>query len=199
MSENFKLKYEVSAILRDNIIKGLESFGVPMQETPGDGGFICMESDQSAFRNADNAVLFWHESSEPIGWQGDKNFFNEETGKFDVIDCFIEQQTWKIKVLSKQTTAEIQENEIPYSSEDLVCMLVGWFNRLGCMEFRKHNMANLFVQRKDIKTYKDKSDVPQWNSEFPLKLQVIKQFVTELDTAKPKLMGLVGLPEPQNT
>ena len=72
-------------------------------------------------------------------------------------------------------------------------MLISWFNRLGCEEFRKHNMANLFVQMKDVTTYKGKSDVNQWTTEFPLKLQVIKQFETEMDYATPVYGGSVGV------
>ena len=193
MSEKFKLKYEVVAILRDNILKGLESFGIPISESPNDGGWICMEADQPSFRNADNAILFWMEKAERLGLQSDRNLYNRETGKFDVVDYFIEQQLWKIKVISKRTTAPITENNIPLTTEDVTCMLIGWFNRLGCEEFRKHNMANLFVQSKDIRTYKDKSDVNQWTTEFPLKLQVIKQFETELDTATPVYGGTIPL------
>jgi hypothetical protein len=61
------------------------------------------------------------------------------------------------------------------------------------MEFRKHNMANLFIQMKDVRTYKDKSDVNQWTTEFPLKLQVVKQFETEIDSATPKYGGAVPI------
>ena len=79
MSEKFKFKYEVAAILKENIILGMESFGLPVGDVPGDGVWTCFESDQSAFRNADNAVLFWHERSERIGWQGDRRAYNPET------------------------------------------------------------------------------------------------------------------------
>lgn len=199
MSEMFKLKYEVVAILRDNIIKGLESFGLPMSETPGDDGWICMESDQPSFRNADNAILFYMEKAERLGLQSDRSIYNPETDKFDVIDYFIEQQVWKIKVVCKRSTKPITEDNIPMTTEDVTALLIGWFNRLGCEEFRKHNMANLFVQTKDVHTYKDKSDVNQTTTEFPLKLQVIKQFETELDTATPKFGGLVGIGSEPNT
>ena len=46
---------------------------------------------------------------------------------------------------------------------------------------------------KDINTYKDKSDVNQWTTEFPLKLQVVKQFETEIDTADPVYGGAVPM------
>lgn len=193
MSEKFKLKYEVVAILKDNITKGLEAFGVPMQDEPGDGGWVVMESDQPSFRNADKVVLFWLEHAERIGWQGDRLKYNRETNNFDVLDYFIEQQTWKIKVLCKRSTEPMKDGDVPLMAEDIVSMLIGWFNRLGCEEFRKHNMANLFVQQKDVRTYKDKSDVGQWASEFPLKLQVIKQFETEIGTATPEYGGTVQI------
>lgn len=189
MSEKFKFKYEVAAILKENILKGLESFGLPLSETPGDGAWTCFESDQSAYRNADNAILFWHEHSERIGWQGDRKAYNPETESMEVVDYFIEQQTWKIKILCKSTTEEITDESIPMTSEDVACLMMGWFNRLGCMEFRKHNMANLYIQMKDIKSYKDKSDVQQWATEFPIKIQVVKQFETEMDSALPKYGG----------
>lgn len=193
MSEKFKLRYEVVAILRDNIIKGMESFGLPITANPGDRGWIVMESDQPSIRNADNAVLFNLEHVDRIGWQGDHRLYNRETGKYDVIDCFIEQQIWKIRVLCKRTTKPISDDDIPVVASDVTGMLIAWFNRLGCIEFRKHNMANLFVQLKDVRTYKDKSDVNQWTTEFPLKLQVVKQFETELDTAEPMYGGAVPM------
>ena len=193
MSEKYKLKYEVVAILKDNIVKGLESFGVPIVEKPGDNGWIVMESDQPSYRNADKAILFFLEHTDRIGWQGLDRQYNRETDKFDMIDYFIEQQIWKIRVISKRTTKPITEEDIPMTTADIVGMLIAWFNRLGCMEFRKHNMANLFVQMKDVRTYKDKSDVNQWTTEFPLKLQVIKQFETELDTATPEYAGAIPM------
>lgn len=193
MSEKFKLRYEVVAILKANIIKGMESFGLPITETPGDNGWVVMESDQPSLRNADNAVLFNLEHVDRIGWQGEHRLFNEETGKFDVIDCFIEQQIWKIRVLCKRTTKPISDDDIPVVASDVTGMLIAWFNRLGCIEFRKHNMANLFVQMKDVRTYKDKSDVNQWTTEFPLKLQVVKQFETEIDTATPVYGGSIPM------
>ena len=193
MSEKYKLKYEVVAILKANIEKGLESFGLPITQSPGDHGWLVMESDQPKFQGADNAVLFYLEKTERIGWQGDRRYYNRETGNFDVIDYFIEQQHWKIKVICKRTTEKVTEEDMPVVAEDVTGMLIAWFNRLGCVEFRQHNMANLFVQMKDVRVYKDRSDVPQWTTEFPLKLQVVKQFETEIGTATPELGGIVGL------
>lgn len=193
MSEKYKLKYEVVAIIKANIEKGLESFGIPVSQTPGDHGWIVMESDQPKFQGADNAVLFYMEKTERIGWQGDRRIYNRDTQNYDVVDYFIEQQYWRIRVIYKNTTRPITDDEIPVVAEDVTGMMIAWFNRLGCMEFRKHNMANLFIQMKDVKTYKDRSDVPQWTTEFPLKLQVIKQFETEIETATPQLGGLVGM------
>lgn len=193
MSEKFKLRYEVVAILKANIIKGMESFGLQVSDNPGGRGWVVMESDQQSFGNADNAVLFHLEHVERIGWQGDHREYNRETGKYDVIECFIEQQTWKIRVLCKRTTKPITDDDIPVVASDVTGMLIAWFNRLGCIEFRKHDMANLFVQQKDVRTYKDKSDVNQWTTEFPLKLQVVKQFETEIDTATPVYGGAVPM------
>lgn len=193
MSEKFKLKYEVAAILRDNIVKGLTSFGVQIANSPGEPGWVVMESDQPAFRNADYAVLFFLEHSERIGWQGQKDVYNHETDKFDEIEYFIDQQTWKIRVISKRTTKEITAETIPIMPSDVVEMLRAWFNRKGCIEFRKHHMANLFIQTKDVQTYKDKSDVNQWMAEFPLKLQVIKEFKTEVEWASVRYAGAIGI------
>ena len=186
MSEKFKLKYEVINILRDNILKGLESFGLNVSESPGDGGWICMESDQPSFRNADNAVLFFLEKMERIGIQSARRLYNKETGNYDVLDYFIEQQIWKIRVICKRTTEPITDENIPVTTEDVASMLIGWFNRIGCAEFRDHNMANLFIQMKDVQTYQGKSEVPQWVTEFPIKVQVIKQFETEIGVATPQ-------------
>ena len=191
MSEQFKLKYEVVAILRENILKGLAAFGLQISDTPGDGGWICMESDQPSFRNADNAILFFMEHAERIGWQGWRDEYNRDSKKFDTTEYFIEQQIWKIKVICKRTTEPITDENIPLTTEDVAGMMVAWFNRLGCQEFRKHGMANLFVQAKEMKTYQGKSEVSQWVTEFPLKLQVVKQFVTETDAAEVKYGGAV--------
>ena len=193
MSEKYKLKYEVVAILKENIQKGLESFGLPLSETPGDGGWICMEGDQPAFRNADKAVLFFCEKVERIGWQSARDVYNREKDNFDVIEYFIEQQIWQIKVICKRSTAPVTDEDIPLTTEDVASMLIAWFNRMGCQEFRKHNMANLFVQLKDVKSYKSASDVSQWTTEFPLKLQVIKQFETEIGTAVPEYGGSIPI------
>lgn len=193
MSEKYKLKYEVIAILKENIQHGLESFGLPITQSPGDHGWLVMESDQPKFQGADNAVLFYLERTERIGWQSDRRYFNEETKNYDVIDYFIEQQHWKIKVICKRTTDKVTDEDIPVLAEDVTGMLIAWFNRLGCIEFRQHNMANLFIQMKDVRVYKDRSDVPQWTTEFPLKLQVVKQFETEIGTAEPQFGGLVGV------
>lgn len=193
MSEKYKLKYEVIAILKENIQKGLESFGLPITQKPGDSGWLVMESDQPRYQGADNAVLFYLERTERVGWQGDRRFYNRETQNYDVVDYFIEQQHWKIKVICKRTTEKITEDNLPVVAEDVTGMLIAWFNRLGCIEFRKHNMANLFIQMKDVRVYKDRSDVPQWTTEFPLKLQVVKQFETDMDTAMPQMGGLVGI------
>ena len=193
MSEKYKLRYEVVAILKANIVKGLQSFGLTIAENPGDQGWVVMESDQPSLRNADYAVLFNLEHVDRIGWQGDHHKYNPETGKYDVIDCFIEQQTWKIRSICKRSTKPITDEEVPVVASDVTGMLIAWFNRLGCNEFRKHNMANLFVQMKDVRTYKDKSDVNQWTTEFPLKLQVVKQFETEMETATPVFGGAVPI------
>ena len=193
MSEQLKLKYEVVAIIKENLIKGLESFGIPVSEKPEDGGWVVMEGDQPAFVNLNNAVLFFLEDVERIGWQGHKHEYNNENENFDITDYWIEQQTWQIKTICKRTTEPITDESIPLTAEDVTGMLIGWFNRIGCMEFRKHNMANLFVQQKDVRSYKGKSDVSQWTTEFPLKIQVIKQFVTEIGTAEPKYAGAVQI------
>lgn len=193
MSEQLKLKYEVAAILRDNIVKGLESFGVPVSENPNDGGWVVMEGDQPAFVNLNNAVIFYLENVERVGWQGWREKYDKETEKFRVSDYWIEQQTWQIKTICKRTTEPITEGNIPLTAEDVTGFLIGWFNRIGCQEFRKHDMANLIVRQKDVKSYKGKSDVSQWTTEFPLKLQVIKQFDTETESATPQYGGAIGV------
>lgn len=192
MSEKFKLKYEVIAILRDNIIMGMNAFGLPISESPGDGGWIVMESDQPSLRNVDKTVIFWHEHSERVTY-GRSGGFNAETDKFDDSDVFIEQQHWKIKVLRRRSTKPVTDDDIPITTEDVAGMLAAWFNRHGCMEFRKHFMSNLFVQLKDLKTYKDPSDVNQWATEFTLKLNVRKEFSMEVDRAEVECRGMIPI------
>lgn len=152
-----------------------------------------MESDQPSIRDADKVVLFWMNKTERIGFQSNRNVYDKETDTIKDIDYFIEQQTWNIKVICIRSTAPISDDNIPLTSEDVASMLIGWFNRMGCNEFRKHNMANLFIQLKDVKTYKDKSDVNQWTTEFPIKIQVIKQFEMDIDWATAKYGGSVGV------
>lgn len=197
MSEKYKLKYEVVNILRDNLLKGMEAFGLQLSERAGDGGWTCMEADQPAFRNGDKFVLFWMEKTERIGIQSHRTIYNKEIDQFEDIDYFIEQQIWKIKVICKRSTEPVTEDAMPLTTEDVASMLIAWFNRLGCEEFRKHNMANLFVQMKDVKTYKSTSDVSQWTTEFPLKVQVIKEFDMEVPWATPEYMGAIGVPLPE--
>lgn len=194
MSEGYKLKYEVLKILRDNIVKGLESFGLPIGKTQGDGGWRVFEADQPAFRNLDQCVAVWMEGMERVGWQGNRSSYNKETDKFDTYDTFIEQQEWRVRVIYKRNTDEITAQAMPLTSSDVAAMLISWFNRLGCEEFRKHNCANLYIQMKDLQVYKAASDVSQWVSEFPLFLQVPKTFTTEVEPATPKYEGLIGVP-----
>ena len=193
MSEYYKTKYEVLAILRENILKGLESFGLPIAGSPNEDGWLCMESEQPAFRNVDRVILVSMEHTERIGWQSNITVYNRETRQHDNLDYFIEQQTWNIKVLRRRTTKPVTDGDIPLTTEDVAGMLAAWFNRLGCNEFRVHNMANLFVQTKEFHTYKDPSDANQWVTEFPLKLQVVKQFGYETPSAIPKYGGIIGI------
>lgn len=192
MSAKYKLKYEVLAILRENILMGMSAFGLPIGTSPGDGGWVVMEADQPSMRNLDKAVLVWQEKVERLAY-GTATEYNRETGKFDDYDHFVEQQHWKIKVLRRRSTKPVTDEEIPITTEDVAGMLIAWFNRHGCEEFRKHDMANLFVQMKDLRTYKDPSDVNQWATEFVLKLQVVKQFSMEVDAAKPQLLGALPI------
>lgn len=192
MSEKFKLKYEVIAILRDNIIMGMTAFGLPISESPGDGGWVVMESEQPSLRNVDKAIIFWHEHSERVTY-GRSGGFNTAIDKFDNTDVFIEQQHWKIKVLRRRSTKPVTDEDIPITTEDVAGMLSAWFNRHGCMEFRKHYMSNLFVQLKDLKTYKDPSDVNQWATEFTLKLNVRKEFTMEIDKAIVECKGAIPI------
>lgn len=193
MSELYKLKYEVVSILKENIVKGLEAFGVEVSESPGGEGWIVMESDQPSFRNIDKGVLFWQEKVDRIGIQADRRKWNTETEQMDVIEYFIEMQIWKIKVLYRSTTEAIEDDSVPVVGEDIVSFLIGWFNRQGCIEFRKHNMANLYIQHKDVHTYKDPSDASQWTADFDIKIQVVKQFETSVDTAEVVDMGMLGV------
>lgn len=192
MSERYKLKYEVLAILRENIVTGMTSFGLPISSRPGDGGWIVMESEQHSIRNADKAVLIWMEKAERVGWQGHKDGpYNEEKRVFESTDFFIEQQTWKIKVLCPQKTTPVTSENIPICTEDVAGMLIAWFSRPGCYRFHEHGITNLFVLSKDIKTYKDKSDVPQWVTEFPLKLHVTKEFTYDIPAAEIVDKGII--------
>ena len=194
MSEKYKLKYEVLAILRENIIAGMTAFGIPVSNRPGDGGWIVMESDQHSIRNADKAVLLWMEKVERIGWQGHKDGgYNAEKNVFESKDFFLEQQTWKIKVLCPQKTTPVTPENIPICTEDVAGMLIAWFSRPGCQFFVEHGMSNLFVLSKDIKTYKDTSDVPQWVTEFPLKIHVNKEFTYDIPAATIENKGLVPI------
>lgn len=194
MSERYKSRYEVIEIIKANVLKGLEAFGLPTNPDGGEGeGWRCFEAEQPSFKNLDQVVALHYEKAERVGWQGATQEYNEETGKIDVYDSFIEQQEWRISVIHKRSTAEISEGEIPQTTSDIAGMLIAWFNRLGCLEFRKHNCGNLFIQMKDVKSYKSTSDVSQWISEFPLKLQVPKTFVTEIDVADVKMEGMYSI------
>ena len=193
MSEAYKHKYEVLKILRDNILKGLEAFGLPVSTTQEDGGWRCFEAEQPSFRNLDKVVAVYMENSERVGWQGAHTEFNEDTQKYETTEHFIDQQTWKISVIYKRTTAEVTEESMPYTTTDIAGMLIAWFNRQGCAEFRKNGCANLLIKAKDLQTYKSTSDVSQWISEFPLKLQVFKVFTYDLDSAVPVLEGVKGV------
>ena len=193
MSEAYKTKSEVLRLVRANILKGLEAFGMPISAAPGDDGWQCMESEQPSFRNLDKVVLINLENSERVGWQGPQREYNDDSGKIDVFDNFIEQQNWRVKVLCRRTTEPIEDGSAVYSETDVAGMLIAWFNRLGCLEFRKNNMGNLFIKQGDLKVYKDPSDKSQWAAEFLLKLQVPKTFVTEVETTTVEYAGMVGV------
>lgn len=184
MSEKFKLKYEVVSILRENIIAGMTSFGLPVSESPGDGGWIVMESDQPSIRNADKAVLFWMEKIERLWGIGHKIIgYDEPSNTFNSKETFKEQQIWKIRIISSRNTKPVTDEEIPICTEDVSSMLTGWFNHLGREYFAYYGMTNLFIMAKDINTYKDKSDVNQWVTEFPLKIMLQKDFIAKVPAA----------------
>ena len=191
MSETYKTKFEVLKILRDNIFAGLESFGLPTKNTDEGNGWDCVEAEQPSFKNVDKMVAVYLDKIERVGWQGVHQEYNEETQRFEETDHWIEQQTWMIRVFKRMKTDPPSSDTL--TSTDVCGMLIAWFNRLGCAEFRKHYCANLFVQMKDLKTYKGPSDVSQWTSQFPLKLQVPKLFTTSIPSAQVKYEGMIGV------
>ena len=191
MSETYKTKFEVLEILRDNIFAGLESFGMATKKTDTENGWDCVESEQPSFKNVDKMVAVQLDKVERIGWQGVHEEYNKETQQFDETDHWIEQQIWMIRVFKRMKTDPPTADTM--TSMDICGMLIAWFNRLGCIEFRKHHCANLFIQMKDLKAYKGPSDVSQWASEFPLKLQVPKLFTTSIPSAQVKSEGMIGI------
>ena len=194
MSEKFKLKYEVINILRDNIIAGMTAFGLPISESPGDGGWIVMESDQPSLRNVDKAVIFWMEKIERLlGIGHTPGEYHEDTNTFDSIETFNETQIWKIKIIKTRKTTPVADGDIPICTEDVASMLTGWFNHLGREFFNQYGMDNLFIMAKDIHTYKDQSDVNQWATEIPLKVLLAKEFTAQIPAATLDNRGIVGI------
>ena len=191
MSENFKSKYEVVQIIRDNILMGLKAFGQPVREAEGNGGWDCIESDQQSFKNVDKTICINRVKTDRVGWQSAHSEYNRDTKKFATTESFIEQQEWQVRIILKRNVEPVDGNTV--TTEDIAAMLTAWFNRMGCAEFRKHHCANLFVQSKDIKVYKDTSDVSQMITSFPLKLQVPKAFCVEEPSARPEFKGIEGI------
>lgn len=191
MSESFKFKYEVIKMLRDNILAGLASFGLPILSDTEKDGWGCVESEQQSFKHENKVVAFFLENVERIGWQGGRDEYDKERKVYNQIQQWIEQQTWKIRVILRRTTEPVTAETV--TTNDVAAMLIAWFNRLGCAEFRKHYCSNLFVQMKDLRTYKGTSDASQWVSEFPLKLLVPKAFAAEMPSAIPELRGIIGI------
>lgn len=191
MSETFKTKYEVSKLIRENILKGLAAFGLPIRAEGSTEGWDCIESDQPSFKNENRIVTFYLENVERIGWQGYSKEYDKDTDTFTVTDNWIELQTWKVNVLLKRKDGPTTTDNI--TTNDVASMLIAWFNRLGVVEFRKHYCANFFIQLKELHNYKGTADVPQWTSSFPLKLQVPKMFATDIPPATPQLEAMIGV------
>lgn len=191
MSAGFKFKYEIINIIRDNIFKGLSSFGLPLKSKENPTGWDCMESDQQSFVNIDRTVCISLQKVERVGWQSARRIYDESEDSIKESDHWLEQQTWEIKIILKRSIEPASASTI--TTFDVSTMLVSWFNRLGCNEFRKHNCSNLFIQTKDIKVYKDTSDVSQQISSFPLKLHVDKRFTTTIQTADVSCEGMLAV------
>lgn len=191
MSEALKTKYEVLKIIRDNIMKGLSSYGEPVWTESTPAGWQCMENNQPSYDNFDKVVLLTFVKSARVGLPSVLDVYNPDTKKYDHYNRWIEQQEWEVKVMRNRKMKRVDPSE--QTTSDIATLLASWFNDAGCGEFRKNNCGNLFVQMKDIKTYQDNSALSQMQSSFVLKLQVPKMAVSVTPSAGVEYGGSIAV------
>lgn len=181
MSSENKTRLEVQKILRSNILTALDKLKLE--------GWGVMEFANASFQKADKIILYNLINVDRLSWNGVEYGINSETGEFERIDEWLEQQMWQISVICKRTD---DTDDADILAEDIANRLIAWFNGLGCDLFRRNGMANLIVDNETVFVYNDNSNLYQKRSVFTVKIQVPKKQKYEQESAT--LKGITTRP-----
>lgn len=175
MSEANKTRFEVQAILGDNLMAALTQFGLT--------NWGVAEFANPSLQNMNGVVLMNYLKSNRFGWQGDS------------IDSLLiehqewmEIQSWQIHCIAKRTDSTTDSSIL---AEDVASDLIAWFNGHGCKYFRERGLSNLVIDANSILVYNDNSNLYQKRAVFTVKIVVPKEItstVDELTQIQPNIM-----------
>lgn len=163
----FNTSAEVRKMIRTEVLKALKAY-IP-NET-----WDCMEYAQATFQNADRIVTMLPVRTKRLGFG---HISYDRTGKRN--DEWLEQEDWQLQVILARRTSNGNLITNKYEAQDIVSMLITWFNKKGNHNLRLAGVANLPIDTSDILVYNDDSDVYQKRAVFMLRLQVPQSFTYE--------------------
>ena len=194
MSADNKTRFEVQRIIRNAIIAALKYDGYDPDK------YVVMEANQRSITAKKEAILFKMTDSQRHGWQATK--FRVEKDDEGVVtdflkdDCFIDEQTWLISVMTKRPNTDNNPGTITAEtrlSEDVAQSLIAWFNGPGCFELRKEGVSNLYIKEKPVEVYKDDSSLYEKSASFRIKLLIPKRITHESPAAEVEFKGFVPI------
>lgn len=188
MTSGYMGKYDVLKIVRANVLNGLMAYG--LYETKNgvrECTWKCIEANQQSPQNKDKVVTLRLESSNTVCRYGTEY---DATGESRT-DSWVDEMSWEICVLKKRMTEPVSSDTI--TGEDVIDMLIGWFNGPGLDYFREFGIAGLYVLKSSVKPYQDDSDVGQYKASFSLKTRVIRSLTVHCGFATPVLERIVSV------
>lgn len=180
MSYECKTRFEVQKIVRDNILAGMEAYGIDAS------AFTVMEAKQTPPTAKTDFITFVMTGKKRAGWPMVK--YGGLGDDFSRIEEFIEMQDWSVSVVKRRRQGEAIDE---MSADDLLAVLTEWFNGMGCFEFRRSGVSCLLVQAEEDKKVKDDSSLTQNPSAIRLTLCVPKRLKIRhkiAEVAKPDIM-----------
>lgn len=179
MNFNYKTRYAVQKEIIANINLAFSSLNLQPEAGSTEKGWGVMEFAQASFNNADKVVLLDYMDSQRVGFQGWKygGVLNDST-KASRTDDWLEQQTWLVHTLRRIKPSDVSATLM--TCEDMADILIGWFNGQGGVEFKKHGIGTLRIDRNRIFVYNDESELYQKRAVFPLRIQVPQEISVQM-------------------